>query len=297
MKNCSYSSGWAIVLVLLTGMMTVFLVVVPHQRVENIKGTLREHVRKPVRKTICMTASTVDLSGRSTKYISHKQLREIKSILHPGDVIFRRNESQLTNIAISGFWKHSGIYIGGLDEINDFFGRMEMTDGKKPGEYIADHYPRVFRDLRHHRNMVIEAVGEGVTINPLNHFANADYFAAIRPQLSKEELFKSILKSFDFFGTEYDFFFDFQSDDALVCSELIYKSFKPPSNDVANYFRMKIFDDKPFLSPNEIVTQVCNQNDSVSSMFSFVTFYSGDEQTGKAIEKSEADFRSTPRIK
>jgi len=290
MKGFSNSSISAIALFLLTGMMIIFLLFLPHQRLEQIKITLHDHFRKPVRRTICLTASMVDFSGRSPKYISHKEMREIKTILQPGDILFRRNEAQLTNIAISGFWTHSAIYVGGLEDINRVFGTTKLTDGKLPSDYIEEHYPLVYRKIRHHRNMIIEAIGEGVSVNPIDQFANADYFAAIRPQTDKELLFKAILRSFDYYGTQYDFFFDFQSDDALVCSELVYKSFLPVMESKGLKFRMQVFDNKPFLSPNDIVAQVSDQKESIGSLFAFVTFYGGDDAKGKAGKRSEAEF-------
>jgi hypothetical protein len=80
-----------------------------HPGYEFIKLSIRNGLGLPVVRTICLTASKIDFSWRKNKYVSMHDLREIKKELNPGDIIFRRNEDQFTNIAISGFWTHSGI--------------------------------------------------------------------------------------------------------------------------------------------------------------------------------------------
>lgn len=251
---------------------------------------LRNWVRKPVLRAVCMTASMLDFSGRSKKYISNKELREIKKTLIPGDILFRRNDGQLTNIAIPGFWTHSGIYIGGRDEINEYFKNVKMLGGQKPTEYISQHFPQVNHRIFLRKNMIIEAVGDGVTINPLEHFAEADYFAAFRPVINREAVFNALLRAFNYYKTPYDFLFDFRSDDALVCSELVYKSFMADSGKTGINFQIHTLNDKPFLSPNDMARQVINQGNGISSSFVFVTLYSGNNQTGIATKQSEAVF-------
>jgi len=250
---------------------------------------MRNDIKQPVRKTICLTASKIDYSGRKNKYITKRDIREIRKVLRPGDIIFHRSESQLSNVAISGFWTHSGIYIGGRDEINDYFKDVEIPGYRRPSEYIEKKFPEVFRKILFHRHLIIEAIGEGVAINPLEHFANADYFAAIRPATDRKALFGVLLKSFENYGKPYDFFFDFKTDDALVCSEFVYKSFQMPGSGV--YFSMKKDNNEPFLTPNDLAKQSFDSNGEPSSMFHFVVFYCGDKEKGRAFKSDFSGFR------
>jgi uncharacterized protein YycO len=250
---------------------------------------MRNDIKQPIRKTVCLTASKIDYSGRDSKYISKRDIREIRKVLRPGDIIFHRNESQLSNVAISGFWTHAGIYIGGRDEINDYFRDVKIPGFKRPSEFIEKKYPHIFRKILFHRHLIIEAIGEGVAINPLDHFANADYFAAVRPVTDRNALFSVLLKAFENYGKPYDFFFDFKTDDALICSEFVYKAYQIPGSGIS--FTVKDDMGEPFLTPNDLAQQTFDSKGDPSPMFSFVVFYCGDEKMGRAFKSDFSDFR------
>ena len=250
---------------------------------------MRDDIKQPVRKVVCLTASKIDYSGRKDKYISKRDIREIRKALRPGDIIFHRSESQLSNVAISGFWTHAAIYIGGRDEINDYFKNVEIPGYRRPSEYIEKKFPEVFRKILFHRHLIIEAIGEGVAINPLDHFANADYFAAIRPVTDRKALFGVLLKSFENYGKPYDFLFDFKTDDALICSEFVYKSFQVPVSGI--HFSLKKDNNEPFLTPNDIAQQSIDSDGKQSSMFHFVVFYCGDKERSRAYKSDFSAFR------
>jgi|WetSurMetagenome_2_1015567.scaffolds.fasta_scaffold117037_2 hypothetical protein len=249
-----------------------------------IRENLRNGFSKPLLRVVCTAASKVDFSGRNIKYISREDLREIKKNLRPGDIIFRRNEDQLTNIAISGFWTHSGIYIGGRDEINKYFGELKTLNGKKPSEYIEQKYPGVFRKLILRHNMIIEAIGDGVTISSIDHFANADYFSAIRPDMDKENIFRILLAAFNNYGKPYDFLFDSLSDDSFFCSELVYKSLLYAGCSL--HFNKLQLTNGSLITPNDIALQIINAD----SIFHFVIFYCADEKMEKAYKKNKEEF-------
>lgn len=288
-----YGNGFAkylrvIVLLLLPVAFAVVFVYKPHHLMPAAMF-FRNDIKQPVRKAVCLTASKVDFSGRETKYISRHEIREIKRLLKPGDIVFHRNESQLSNIAISGFWTHTGIYIGGRDEINEFFASVNLPGYKKPSEYLEKNYPHLYRKLILRRHLVIEAVGEGVVINPVDHFANADYFAAVRPEISREKLFGILINAFSNYGKPYDFFFDFTTDDALICSEFVYKCFNHPEAGIN--FKIRYQNNKPFLTPNDIAVQTCSPDMGSSSVFRFIVFYGGETEAGTAVRKDLSSFR------
>lgn len=288
-----YDPGFAkylrvILFLLLPVAFAIVFVYKPHHLMP-VAMFFRNDIKQPVRKAVCLTASKVDFSGREAKYISRHDIKEIKRLLKPGDIVFHRNESQLSNFAISGFWTHTGIYIGGRDEINEYFAAVNLPGYKKPSDYLEKNYPHLFRKLVLRRHLVIEAVGEGVVINPVDRFANADYFAAVRPEISREKLFAILINAFENYGKPYDFFFDFSTDDALVCSEFVYKCFNHPEDGI--HFRLKYQNNKPFLTPNDIALQTCSTDASASPAFRFVVFYGGEPETGTAGRKDIASFR------
>jgi len=250
---------------------------------EASKHFIKNRFRRPIQKAICNSISNVDLSGRKQKYISNHELTLIKKQLKPGDILLKRNEDQLINIGIPGIWTHAAIYIGGEKEINEYFKNIEMLGSIKPFDYIKYHYPTIAAKLKNSKHTIIEAIGEGVVINPLQHCAAVDCFVALRSKLELQALFQSLLLAFDNFSKPYDFLFDFESDDALVCSELVYKVFKPTADKQGIVFNMGNLSGKPFLSPNDIAKQFCEERNTSTPSFKLVLFYYGDSKVKKAL--------------
>jgi hypothetical protein len=94
--------------------------------------------------------------------------------------------------------------------------------------------------LKHERENVLEALRDGqtiaayeggVTVNRFEHFLYIDDFAAIRLQGEtgseqyRENLARFLALGLLQYGKPYDFKFDVNTLDAIVCSELIYQSF------------------------------------------------------------------------
>jgi hypothetical protein len=70
---------------------------------------------------------------------------------------------------------------------------------------------------------VVEALRSGVELNPLSHFLNIDDLAALRARkMDDKGRATVILNAFRQIGKEYDFNFDVETRDRIVCSELIY---------------------------------------------------------------------------
>lgn len=247
---------------------------------------VRKYFRKPVQKAICQTAANVDFRVLIPGHLSIHGPRGIARKLQPGDILIKRNDLQLTNLGIPGFWTHSAIYIGGKDELNRFFEGISMLNGMSATQYIEKHFPLVFKKIRYRRSLIIEAIGAGVVINPLAHIARSDYFAAIRPAISKEQLFDAVMKAFGFYNIPYDYLFSFSTDDALVCSELVYKSFKGSGVN----FQMSTLAGNPFLSPNDIARQFCHESGTAHPAFSFLFFYKKVSSNGKVLNVTEKEF-------
>jgi uncharacterized protein YycO len=73
---------------------------------------------------------------------------------------------------------------------------------------------------------VIEALRPGVTASTLAHFMNVDDLLALRdPAASREAQVQRVLRAFRQIGKPYDFNFDVESTDRIVCSELVYQVF------------------------------------------------------------------------
>ena len=78
-------------------------------------------------------------------------------------------------------------------------------------------------------HQIIEALRSGVKLSTLDEFMNIDDFAILRPVFKdekNEDLTKeALLMAFRQLGKKYDFNFDVNTTDKIVCSELAYVSF------------------------------------------------------------------------
>ncbi len=254
-----------------------------------IHNFIENNVRLPLQHVICNIASPIDLSFREKKYITRKEINKIKEELKPGDILIRRNDDQLSNVGIPGFWTHAAIYVGSANELNEYFDSISTIGGLKPSEIIKQQDPKAFRKIGSKRFLILEAVGKGVMLNPVEHIAKSDYFAAFRPKLlNKEEIFKAILNAFRCFGMPYDYLFDFRTPDALVCSELVYRAYQTTDQYKGINFQLGLLSGEPFLSPNDIARQFAEEYKVQQNQLQLLFFY--DAVNGKVARKTEAEF-------
>jgi hypothetical protein len=260
---------------------------------DEISYFLKQNFRLRIQKGICTIASDIDLSFRKQKYINETDLEVLNNILIPGDLIIKRNDSQLANVGIPGFWTHSAIFIGGLEMLDSLFKDHPMLDSLTPREYISENYPEMYQQLLGRKDLIIEGIAEGVLINPVEHIAMSDYLAVIRPQLPQQDIFKSILSSFDYLGAPYDFLFDFSNDNEVVCSELIYNAFKPSYDKQGIIFTIGELSGRPFLSPTDLARQCCKEMDGSIPQMKLVFFYDAEKEHKKAIQRNGIEFCKT----
>lgn len=70
---------------------------------------------------------------------------------------------------------------------------------------------------------MVEALRSGVQLNLLGRFLNIDDLAVLRPRaLPPEEAGRVVLRALRQVGKAYDFNFDVETTDRIVCSELVY---------------------------------------------------------------------------
>ncbi len=252
----------------------------------------------PVQKWLAISITGVDYSSREEKYISNEDINTIKEELLPGDILLKRNNYQVTNIGIPGFWTHSGIYIGSLKQLDSYFKDMPLGDYLCASEYIKAIYPKVYDSLCNKDNIeyIIEVIAPGVVINPLNAIAKVDYFSALRPKLSKKDKLEALFIAFESLGKVYDYNFDIMTDNALFCSELIYKSYLCSGNKKGIKFNLEPKAGRLLLSPNNIIKKFGEEFGSGNAEFDFVVFYDGNERERKAIRKSAVDLKKTWKL-
>jgi len=171
-------------------------------------------------------------SRKGKLYGDEKALRNIQAALQPLDILLEKTPFRLTDKLIPGHFGHVAIWTGTKTELIDL-GLWEDLLVKPYAEEIGSPENPDSKD----EQQIIEALRSGVQLSTLEHFMNIDDFAILRPVFkegTKEEdklaLTKEALTmAFRQLGKKYDFNFDVNTTDKIVCSELAYVSF--PSMD------------------------------------------------------------------
>lgn len=240
--------------------------------------------------------------------ISAAQIAALPGRLQPGDILIERREWYVSNVGLPGFWPHAALYVGTAQERADYFAVPEVqawvrAQGETSGDFekllarrAADAYARQSQALEHgNAARVIEAISEGVSFTSIEHSADADSLAVLRPRNPKAEKAQAILRAFAYVGRPYDFNFDFRSDAALVCSELVFKAYEPANGTAGLSFPVSEVLGRLAASPNDMVRQFDEQYGSPAQQTDFVLFLDGHERKGRAVEASLEELRRSWR--
>ncbi len=240
--------------------------------------------------------------------ISSEQIHDMQTMLRPADVLLERREWYLSNIGLPGFWPHAAIYIGTADERRKYFVSDEVVAwvksmGENSGDFetlLKSRYPDSYALSQAttedaHKVRVIEAISEGVSFTSLEHSADADSVAVLRPHLSVLEKAKAIYRAFSFHGRPYDFNFDFLTDSALVCTELVYKSFEPGKQFKGLVLPTSEVVGRKVTTANDIARMFDEEYEDPNAQFELILFLDGLEKQSKAQLATVAEFRRSWR--
>jgi len=137
-------------------------------------------------------------------------LNHVSSQLHAGDILLEKTPFRLTDKLIPGHWGHAAIWIGTEPELK------ALGIWRDPA--IVPYHDKIKAGAS-----VVEALRSGVQMNSMQHFLNVDDLAVLRSTDSiKETNIKRILLALKQVGKAYDFNFDVETTDKIVCSELVY---------------------------------------------------------------------------
>ncbi len=266
---------------------------------------LKRSVRRtwyPAQKGIAVWIGRVETRRVDRYLITPEQLAEASRHLEPGDVLLGRKNWHLSNVTLPGFWPHIMLYIGeperllrDLDTPEVRAWLAELTGGETTlAEYLERTYPAAWAryqgGLDGDAIAVLEAVGDGVILNSLPHAAG-DYLAALRPRLPPLAKAQAVLEAFAHLGKPYDYDFDFATDHALVCSELVWRSYRPKAGKEGFDLPLVEVAGRLTLPPNEIVRLYEQESQQDGRRFDFVYFLDGRESDRRAIVADEAAFR------
>ena len=122
------------------------------------------------------------------------------------------------------YFGHVAIWTGTKAEVIDA-GVWADPVVQRHAEHISNESDPHSRD----EHQIIEALRNGVKLSTLDHFLNVDDVAILRPVFpdgaASDMKREALLLAFRQVGKQYDFNFDVNTTDKIVCSELAYVSF------------------------------------------------------------------------
>ncbi|MDO9548635.1 MAG: YiiX/YebB-like N1pC/P60 family cysteine hydrolase, partial [Candidatus Marinimicrobia bacterium] len=260
----------------------------------------------PIQKGVALFMAHTRFTTRRDGFISNRQCRQFIQKAEPGDIILERGEWRMTNLGIPGFWPHSALYLGSLSELEVWSDTEEITgfyQNKDPEctgfmDYLERNYQEAFsvytlgedgEEIR-----IIEGLKEGIVFHSVSgSVGKADHAACLRPRLSKLGKAQAIEIAFQYWGRGYDYSFSLLSDNAMVCSELIYKSYEPAIGKVGLSFDFSEIARIITLPANNIAAQFDREHGSDSAQLDFVLYYACDVRRGKSHLESVDVFRES----
>lgn len=134
----------------------------------------------------------------------------LRAELRPGDILLEKTPFRLTDRFIPGHWGHVAIWLGSEDEVRDLLGDDPL---------LAAHAGKLAIGTG-----LCEALRDGVQLNPLSRFLDIDDLAVLRlGTLDRSATAEHLRRSLRQLGKAYDFNFDVETADRIVCSELVYQ--------------------------------------------------------------------------
>ena len=254
----------------------------------------------PLQKRVSEAMGDIRTTRRPA-LVGPEQVKRLGELLEPGDVLIERRNWYLSNIGLPGFWPHAALFTGTPDEQDRYFGEGDRAaiSGRTPSEHLREAFPRIAQAFalpgEHGPVRILEAISEGVSLTSLEHSAGADYVAVLRPKVSRGAKLGAILKAYAMWGRPYDFDFDFVTDDAIVCSELVYKAYRPSEGAPGLAFELARTADRWVYPPNDLIRKFDAELGTPKEDFSFIAFVDGSEETHTASFRDAEALRASWR--
>ncbi|HEY3054755.1 MAG TPA: YiiX/YebB-like N1pC/P60 family cysteine hydrolase [Thermoanaerobaculia bacterium] len=249
------------------------------QTIANAGQIVKTALWTPIPQSIEAAGAGPEKPPPRAPFITKAQIAKVQQRLEPGDLVFERREWALSNVGLPGFWPHVAMYVGSPEDRRRAFGPESETK-------LRFQNPPAY-DANWSQATIVEALGEGVITSTFERSAYADAVAVVRPKVAPEKKAEAIARAFQYVGLPYDFEFDFATDNRIVCTELVYKSYEgsldlpvmrlagrsvTPANDYVRWF------DERFDRGRDL---------------DFVAFLDGHMRSRKATEASAADLRAS----
>lgn len=178
----------------------------------------------------------------------HEEYRvELMKRLRPLDILSEKTPFALTDTFIPGHYGHIAIYLGTESQLKEI--------GMWDHPVIKPHQQEIKRG-----KVILEALRPGVWLNTLEEFLNIDELTLWRQDdvlNDKEEVARIYQRGLEQLGKDYDFNFDVNTLDKIVCSELIYHAFGRIN------WPVKYVLGRPTISPDNIAEVAYYENNPI----------------------------------
>lgn len=252
----------------------------------------------PIQKTVASAMGRAIITTRGKDgLIENEQIIEMQKVMLPGDIMLQRRNWHISNVGIPGFWTHAALYTGDLKTMDTYFAsEFPFQNHASFSEYLASDFPEVYAkynqpDAQGFLPSTLEAIEAGVISQSLPASANADFVVVLRSKLDKRDVLLALQRAFEHFGKPYDFDFDFDTRDALVCSELVYDAYFPKEPEKKGIkFTTSLVNGRKMVSPLDIANKYASDKNAGTTALDFVYFIGSDEETKATHILTEADF-------
>ena len=255
----------------------------------------------PAQKGVAEWMGDTRLRRAGTYLITPDLQDQLDQKLEPGDILLSRKNWYMSNVGLPGFWPHAILYLGEPSKLTAYFDTEEVSRylKKLSGQEITfDQYMSERFGQKWHRYLagtgqsayhVIEAVKYGVILNPLSK-ACGDYMAAFRPNLDKTVKAQAIINAFIHLDKPYDFDFDFATDNTLVCTELVWRCYRPDTAKDGLDLQTVEIGGRQTLPANEIAKSFVKEKGQPDHQLDFVCFIDASEEELRAFFSDEETF-------
>ena len=150
--------------------------------------------------------------------VSFSELTPYLDELKPGTLFFSDQGGAVSARFVEGKWKHCGIYIGTMDQIQRFWGEEHALVQTLQEYYTSEDEYLIF-DSSYEYGVAIHSIRELAGLSDISSLRTMLLFEY---KLSKDLWSQQVLSGVKHLGKEYDYFFVLDNDDALYCSEFLY---------------------------------------------------------------------------
>ena len=222
-------------------------------------------LRLKIQTPIMHTLSKFDISNSNSlnsflkkeyEVINYTELNKYLHRIEPATIIFTNNTGFFSNVFIRGEWKHTAIFLGTKEQVEEKF-------GKNSDIYAAlTPYYKTQNEV-----LILDSSYKGVLIREFKELCNLYSVSSLRSlvciniKTSESELQTFVRAALHHIGKTYDYDLKTNDDSSFYCSELVCKCLN--SIDIKVDIRSHLLG-RSYVSPNDMVSYIYKKGMAVN---------------------------------